>query len=794
MTRKSASLARPLYLAIHAAFWSPVLLAKPALAQEAASRETAAAFDIAPGPLAQVVAQYAGSAGVALSFDAARLQGLQSPGLQGRYSIDAGFAQLLSGSGRRAERQANGAYMLVPVATQQIAAPLELSATQVTVSTLRNDKAVGRTPQRVTVIERADIERQLALSSDPGQVLGSLIPSYSPSRQKMSSSGETLRGRSPLFLVDGVPQGSSLRDDSRSSYAIDLAQVERIEVIHGATAEHGLGSTGGIINFITKRASGDGLRQRAGVRVESGEHGSDGLGYKFNYQASLQQDQWEALLAATWQERGAYRDADGRLIGTSYLGEIQDSRDHDLMLKLGYWLDDDQHLSFSANQYELKGHNDYVAVPGNVAAAIPTTARKGDPGGEPAFNRTQQFTLGYAHNDLFGNELDVQLYRQRYQGQFGTLTSASFVEPEVAPDGFDQSRSISDKWGGKFTLRRSGLFDGWLDLAGGVDLLRDESEQYLSLTNRVYVPPSTYDNQAIFLQGDLHPTERLTLTAGVRREHAELEVDTYRTLAANNGVTVTGGELSFGQTLSNYGFTYQANDWAQLYGGYSEGFGMPDVGRVLRGLRTPGLAVESLLELEPIITRSRELGLRLEFGRVDAELSYYESFSNQGERLAMVNGLYVANRERIEIEGFEATANWRITDDHRLRLAYSQSKGWSDTNDDGRVDTTLDGLNIAPNHYSLGWNATWNEDWSSYLQYDHYVSRSFDSPNLHFDGYSLLSASVSRALPVGSLSLSIDNLLDEDYFTYYSQAGRVANDSNFKGRGRTFALAYQVEF
>ena len=50
------------------------------------------------------------------------------------------------------------------------------------------------------------------------------------------------------------------------------------------------------------------------------------------------------------------------------------------------------------------------------------------------------------------------------------------------------------------------------------------------------------------------------------------------------GVSVTGGKVSFGKTLSNYGFTYQATDWAQLYGGYSEGFGMPDIGRVLRWL------------------------------------------------------------------------------------------------------------------------------------------------------------------------------------------------------------------
>lgn len=238
-----------------------------------------------------------------------------------------------------------------------------------TVSTLRSDSAVGETTQRVTVIGRQQIEQQLALSSDPGQVLSNLIASYSPSRQKMSNAGETLRGRTPQFLVDGVPQASSIRNDGRSSYTIDLAQIERIEVIHGASAEHGGGATGGIVNFISRRPEGNGVSQHAGVSLESDDRFSkDGLSHKMNYRLSAQQGDWETLFGATWQERGAFYDANDELIGVAYPGEIQDTRDHDLMFKLGYWLDDVQHLQFSANHYQLKGNNDYVPVLGNRAA------------------------------------------------------------------------------------------------------------------------------------------------------------------------------------------------------------------------------------------------------------------------------------------------------------------------------------------------------------------------------------------------------------------------------------------
>lgn len=782
--------------------------ALPALAQ--ADSAHTQAYQISAGPLAEVLGRFASAAGVALSFDAALLQGRQSQGLQGQYGVEDGFARLLQGSGLQAVRQAEGIYGLTPQPQAAVASPapsrgagdvLRLQDTEVTVSTLRGDTAVGQTSQRVTVIDRQQIERQLALSSDPGAVLANLIPSYSPSRQKLSNAGETLRGRAPQFLVDGVPQASSLRNDGRSSYTIDLQQVERIEVIHGASAEHGGGATGGIINFISRRPQGYGVRQHAGVSLESDDaFSSDGFGYKLNYRVSAQQGDWEALFGSTWQSRGMFYDGDNTRIGVAYPGEIQDTRDRDLMLKLGYWIDDAQHLQFSANHYRLTGNNDYLPVLGDRDAGIPTSATRGDVPGEAPFNENRQYSLDYSHSDWFGNILDVQLYQQRYRGQFGALLSGSFQDPGIAPVGtfWEQSRSDSEKLGGKLTLRRTGLFDGLLDLAGGLDLMRDEGEQVLVLSNRSYVPPSTYDNQAGFLQGDLHLSERLTLMAGVRREHAELNVDDFHTVWGTNnagGVDVGGGTLSFAKTLSNYGFTYQANDWAQFYGSYSEGFGMPDIGRVLRAVDTPGQDVENLLELEPIITRSNELGLRLNFSDVDLELSYYESSSNLGERLSVNSaGNYIANRERVEIQGYELTGNWRLNQGHSLRASYTHSEGESDTDDDGKVDTKLTGLNIAPDQFSLSWNAQWNDDWASYLQYNLYRSREFDDPRLKFDGYALLAASVSRRLPLGSLSLGIDNLLDEDYFTYYSQSARVADDYNFKGRGRTFTLAYQVEF
>ena len=677
----------------------------------------------------------------------------------------------------------------------------------ITISATRARSEAGKTPQKITVISREQIEQQLAITSDHGAVLSNLIPSYSPSRQKMSSAGETFRGRSALILIDGVPQSTPLRDSQRDGYVIDLSMVERIEVIHGASAEHGLGATGGIINYVTRRPVSSTLRQHAGISFTAPtDYQSEGLGHKLDYRVEGTQGNFDYLASASWQSQGMFYDANGDLIGVDDTqGDVMDSTSHDLLLKLGYWLDDNQNIGLMVNRYEVEGEHEYVNVPGNANAGIPATSRKGDPLGKAPQNEVLATSLSYKHADLYGNELGLQLYSQRFRGRFGGGYNGTFQDTSIAPAGtlFDQSQNESDKYGGKLTLSRDGLLDNHLKLTGGLDVLQDTTSQQLILTDREWVPETVFRNYAPFLQAEVRLLEQLTLFTGVRHEFAELEVDSFRTIASTNpalgGVDVEGGQPNFEETLYNAGLVWQMNDWAQLFGNYSEGFGMPDVGRVLRGIGTPGTRVDNFLDLQPIVTENREIGLRLKHGPFDAEISYYESDADLGSRLDSVGGVYQIRRERTEIDGIEFTGGWQINDAHRMTLTYAQVNGQSDTDGDGDVDTDLDGANISPDRYGLSWQANWNDRLHSLLQANHYASRGFDQAGLNFDGYTLVDASVGYRLPVGEVSLGIENLLDRDYLTYYSQAANTGSDVTrngrvFNGRGRTLMLGYQVSF
>ena len=671
---------------------------------------------------------------------------------------------------------------------------------QITVSATRAHSTVAETPQKVLIISREEIEEQLAISNDPGQVLSSLIPSYSPSRQKLSNAGESFRGRSPLFMIDGVPQSNPLRDSARDSYTIDLSMVERIEVIYGASAEHGLGATGGIINYITRRADTGTINQQASVSLTSDDDfDSDGQGHKVDYSISGQKGDWDYLGAISQQKRGVFYDGNDQLVGIAYPGELQNSTSYDVMGRVGYWIDDNQNVELMLNHFELEGEGDYVPVPGNRDEGIPTRARPGDPVGDPGFNKVTTASFSYSHADWFGNKADVQLYSQQFRAQFATTPFFPYVD-SAGNDQLDQTRNESDKVGAKFTLTRNGLLNNRLGITTGLDLLQDETNQDLVHTGRTYVPETQYRNYAPFLQGRFKLTDKLNLNAGARYEKAKLKVDTYstidRTNVINDNVVVEGGSPDFSETLYNAGLVYQLTSWAQLYGSYSEGFGMPDVGRVLRGINIPGQDVDTLLDLQPIVTDNQEIGGRFNWARYGFEVSYYESNSDLGERLTFnsATGTFEGSREKTEIQGVELSGHMQINDAHRVKLSYSHEDGESDTDGNGVVDTELSGLSIAPDTVQMSWNAGWSRTVSSYLQVSHFFSRGFDDPDLDFDGYSLVDAMVSYKLPAGKLDLGIENLTDEDYFTYYSQAARVSDEYNFKGRGRTYTLGYSVDF
>lgn len=671
---------------------------------------------------------------------------------------------------------------------------------EVFVSASRTERPLSTIPNTVTVINAAELQQQLSIQDDLSTVLGNLIPGFSPSRQKMTNAGETLRGRKPLYMIDGVPQSNPLRDGGREGNTIDPNVIERVEVLHGANAIHGVGAAGGIINLITKKPA---AKLEQSIRVNTGfqtEDVGESADYGVSYSLSNRVGNADVIASISLRDMGMAYDGKGQIIGADNTqGDTMDSQSVNGFVKTGYdW--DGQRIELMVNRYEIENQNNWVSVTGDVSEGIPSSAVKGDITGEGASNKVTAISLNYTHEDFLGQKLRVQGFSQDFAATYGAeaVPLATFQDPAYGPNLIDQSQNNSEKLGMKLTLVKDQIANLPVNLVYGVDVLQDETWQELIQTGRAWVPPSKYQNYAPYLQGEFTGVDKLTLTTGVRYEKSKLEVDDFTTLASYGSRFVEGGSPEFSETLYNYGGTYQITSAWRVFANYAEAFAMPDVGRVLRGINQPNLSVETFLDLKPVLTESTEFGVEFKTGDITAQISYYTSDSDFGERLQRdADGIYSVEREKTAIDGIEFSTAWAATDVDLLSLRYAQATGRYDSNKDGRVDSDLGGTNISPDRVNLSWDRTWSSSIDTRLQVNHLLDRevknSSGAVTNEFDGYTTLDASATIAAFDGVISLALQNLTDEYYFTYYSQSS--PNDiRNFTGVGRSVNLGYQRSF
>lgn len=673
---------------------------------------------------------------------------------------------------------------------------------EIVVTAARTETPRSAIPATVQLIDAEEIVTQTALGASAVDLVATLSPSFSPTRQKLSGSGETLRGRSPLYLIDGVPQSTPLRDDSRDGYTIDPFFIDRVEVIFGSNAIQGIGATGGVVNYVTaapgRNADGWDGRLLGQASVDDSVFG-DSLGWKLAAIGGRDFGAWDLTLGAAREDRGAFYDGEDRRIGMDGAqGEIQDSSSWSVFAKAGYEPSAGRRLELWVNHFELEGDGDYVTVPGDRATGLPTTSARGTPPGLQPLNDVTSAALTWRDRNVLGGTFRAQLFAHDYEGVFGGGTFGTFQDPAIAPAGtlFDQSANNSEKLGFKLDWER--LVDPvpGLRLLAGLDGLRDTTFQALVLTDRMWVPETTYESLAPFVQLNQRLMEgRLNLSAGVRRESATLIVDDFTTLWAYGSQQVDGGEPSFEETLYNVGATFELVDGLTAYGSFAQGFSMADVGRVLRGIDEPGQDVDTFLDVSPVISDNTEVGLEWRRGPLQASAAAFRSESDRGSRLAMVGGVYEVVRERTEIEGVEVTARYDITPDHRIGGAYSRLEGQTDTDGDDVVDTDMDGANIAPDRLLL-WGEVDHGDLSLRLQAQHMFERTFNDggPN-DFEGYTLLDAVGVWRAPFGDVSLGVQNLLDEQYVSYFSDTQAPTDNGRFfAGRGRTLTLGVTRRF
>lgn len=697
-----------------------------------------------------------------------------------------------------------------PAASDDI---VQLEKFTVTTAT-RSAKDVAKIPGAIAVMTKADLERQYLVAEDLSKALAAMVPGFSAPRQKVQGLGETIRGRDILFLLDGIPQSNPLRQGLREGYFVDPSIVDRIEVLSGPSALHGLGATGGIVNYITRKPRGESTEQTLGAKVTS-QFKPDSFRWKTNYSFSRRAGDFDVLLFAGLQQNGMSYDADGRMVGIDNDGgDLADTKGNDFFLKLG-WNPRNQRVEVSYNRYELEGNGDYVPVLGNRAAGIPTTSRRAPlPGGlRPNRNLFESGSLIYKHQALWGGSLTAQGFLQDASELFSrsNAIAPAFQDVRIAPIGTlpDQSEILSEKRGLKLTWNRPDFLVDGAEVTAGLDWMNTKTEQRLALTGRTWVPLIDYDNVAGFLQLEYERGPFL-FRGGLRHEEGTLNVATYQTLAATRpptGVTVQGGSPSFSKLIPNAGVVWTFTEELSAFFAYSEGFGLPDVGLVLRGVNALDRSVSTLIDLQPVIVKNNELGLTYRTKRWKTSASVYESKSELGS-VIRVNTLgegFVA-RIPIEVRGVEFQGEMRAGEAWRFTGVFSRTLGRTAVDQGMPIDLDLGARSQGPDklvlsaHYAFSANG--NVGLEAVKLFDRDINigrRSTVNTSLeeHFDGYTLLDFTASYRTRVGTFSLGIENLLNKSYIGYYSQANAASQTNQndfFAGRGRSVTLSYQLKF
>lgn len=698
--------------------------------------------------------------------------------------------------------------------TVDISAPREAPGGEVAARTLdsivvtatRGNKAIDKIPGAVSVVNRREIDEQLLVAEDLSQVLAMQVPGYAPSRQKMTSFGESMRGRAPLILFDGVPQTNPLRAGAREGYFADPMVIERIEVVSGASAVQGLGATGGIINYISRTPGRDGTRHTIDAKFGTQFHSDDAL-WKAGYMLEHKRGAFDALVYLGGALRGVGVDGNGLRLGIDGTqGDTQDSTASDFFVKLGYDLTGSQRLQVSANRFRMAGDGDWTRVLGNRATGVPTSAIRGRPLGEPPRNNVRTVSGEWTHADLAGGVASVQVYGQRFSATYGAGIFANFQDPAIAPQGtlVDQSEIVADKQGLRTSWVRPDLWAEGLELTIGLDWLWDDSRQRLAQTGRNWVPELEFESRAPFAQME-YEAGPVTVRGGVRREHASLDVASYRTLASYGSRLVEGGRRSFSQWVENLGAVWRFADGWSVFAAYSEGFGVPDVGLVLRGVSKDNQSVDNLIALEPILTDNREIGLTWTGTRGSFTASAYDSRSELGSqvRVDSSTGIGSISRLPIRVRGMEFSGELHPCEDWTLNATYASTRGRTAATEGAPLDVALGARSQGPDKLVLGLRWTPLPSTSIRLQAARYASRHINEgrragqANLeeHFNGYALADLGVTWATGWGDFGVGIDNLFDRQYIGYYPQSNPAGTGEDyFAGRGRTFTLSWRRMF
>ncbi|WP_201567653.1 TonB-dependent receptor [Psychrobacter sp. JCM 18900] len=461
---------------------------------------------------------------------------------------------------------------------------------------------ISEMPAVTQVITENEIQMQATGDRTTGDILAQLVPSLGASSGSTSNYGTTMHGRPVQFLLNGVPLSSS-RSLSRELNSIDPAQLERVEVLSGATSIYGAGAAGGLINLVTKSLVGYGPIRQTRVGISSSrDFDSDSLGYHVGQTLGYGGERVYGRLDVDYDSKGGKFDSHGdRISPDANQTDQQDTESLSVNGSLGIELTDSQRLDLAATYYKDEQDTDYGPDYGKGLGVLfgETPSLKAIDGAnvknEPYTTKTS-VNLNYNNDDIAGSNLSVTGYYRDEKGRFypsaksagsqaaevwqanGLTDKATLKKLKNAAVFVTQSEADIEVMGLRAAMQTDSEIAGKKTLFSyGADFERENSEQtyygqdlntflasngLTAQTNGLTYnggPDTTIDKWGAFVNADVDLTDKWHTSAGVRYQKLKSETDTFTPIYEQlleeyfNSPAISG-------TSAAYGIDYQAGD------------------------------------------------------------------------------------------------------------------------------------------------------------------------------------------------------------------------------------------
>ncbi len=653
----------------------------------------------------------------------------------------------------------------------------------VVVTATRTETPVSEVTRSVTVITHEEIQQQVGLSRNLGDILGKTVPGLGPTTEALSTFGQTLRGRDFLVLIDGIPQSTALRSSSRDLNTIDVDAIERIEVVRGGTAAYGFGAAGGLIHIITKHASKkklDGF-SKAGMRFST-EHFDNSIQWETTHRVSGTRNNFDYLVSGTYGERGGSFGSSGDRILPDPLGVqggLDDTDRYNILGKFGYNFDNNQQrVQFTVDRFSVKQDTNFTfGRGGDPANGIKTPAVRGDintlnPG-------TENTIVGadYTHRNFFGSRVAVK-------GYYGDLKAINGKFP-----GFAQTDIRTEKFGSRLTIDTPlNVMNYDFSVIWGVDYLNDKAVQQ-GLDGPTVVPHMEQDAIAGFMELELPLSTFGLVRGGFRHEEISVDIDD---IVNRGGTFVQSGKLKYGKTLFNASAVFYLTEELEAFGSFHQSFSVADIGRAIRDANDTIVSASQLQSAAQSVD-SYEVGLRGRRGRAQASVAGFYSDSNNGT--TFTRDLSIVKRPE-RIWGVESAMSFRFNEKWNTGGTVSWAEGEVDLDGDGDYDEDLPSTRISPLKLSGFVEYSPKTWWHNRLQALHVGDRNSNSTQFgggRVNDYTIVDLTSRLAVGPGHLTIAIKNLLNADYFPLVSQAS-ASPFAFVKGPGRIVGFTYALNW